>query len=578
MVATVIGFLGKDPANRADLLLHSVGYEPLQVSIVERGALESASNSDITCRVKAKTQGGVATSIKWVIDEGTQVQAGDKVMELDDSSQKDALTNQKIALDKSESEFTAAKENYAIVMSQNDSDIETAYLKLDLAQIALDQYRLGDYMQSRRDIEGRKLLAKSDLEMWEERAAWSERMSRPGRRYVTVSQSQADSARRVSAEIAHQKVIEELRVLDDFTAKARIKQLEGDVEEAWRAITRVERQARSKEVTAMADRKAKESVYEQQLDLYNDARDEVRKCLLTAPQAGMVVYYVPETSRSGLGSQSALIAQGESVREGQKMLRIPDLSQMVVNTKVHEAMVSKVRGERFKSTGFSDCVQATILLSHLNPFLNLTTLVGFSEVRNAFSEQNHNLELVLISQGQMARVRIDAFPDRILRGHVKTVATMASQTDWMSSDVKVYQTMVAIDEPLEGLKPGMSAEVTVQTDTNLERVLTIPLQAIVGGVNLGSQRKCFVMTDRGPEERDIILGASNEKMAEVKSGLTEGDKVVQNPRTLLNERKKNGGPELKEIAPADGGKKGNGEKGGKKKGGPGGPGQGPPGM
>jgi RNA polymerase sigma factor (sigma-70 family) len=42
--------------------------------------------------------------------------------------------------------------------------------------------------------------AKSDLFMWEERAIWSDRMSRPGKQYVTVSQAEADEARRRSAE------------------------------------------------------------------------------------------------------------------------------------------------------------------------------------------------------------------------------------------------------------------------------------------------------------------------------------------------------------------------------------------
>jgi hypothetical protein len=54
------------------------------------------------------------------------------------------------------------------------------------------------------------------------------------------------------------------------------------------------------------------------------------------------------------------------------------------------------------------------------------------------------------------------------------------------------------------------------------------------------------------EERDIEVGMSNDKMAEIKTGLKEGDQVVLNPRVLLNEKNKNkkangdkavGGPE-----------------------------------
>src|SRR5438309_578029 len=38
-------------SSRKDLVLHTVGFDNLQLTIVERGALESAENSDIVCRV-----------------------------------------------------------------------------------------------------------------------------------------------------------------------------------------------------------------------------------------------------------------------------------------------------------------------------------------------------------------------------------------------------------------------------------------------------------------------------------------------------------------------------------------------
>jgi hypothetical protein len=119
---------------------------------------------------------------------------------------------------------------------------------------------------------------------------------------------------------------------------------------------------------------------------------------------------------------------------------------------------------------------------------------------------------------------------------VKTVATVASQADWMSADVKMYQTMVAIDEPIQDLKPGMSAEVTIFASNTLENVLTVPLQAILGTPAAGAQRKCFVLNGTEVEERDIIVGMSNDKMAEIRDGLQAGEEVVLNPRALLNDK------------------------------------------
>jgi multidrug efflux pump subunit AcrA (membrane-fusion protein) len=601
-----------NPGPRPDLLLHKVQFEKLQLTIVERGALESAENSDVFCRVKAKTQGGTASTIKWLIDAGTQVQAGDKLIELDDSAFQDQLRSQKITVDTTQADWIQAEENYKITESQNASDIATAKLKLDLARIILRNYLEGTYEKSKRDIEGRLLMANSDLEMWEERSAWSTRMSRPGRRYVTAAQAESDAARKISAQISLKNVQEELRVLEDpqFGTKVQqIKQYQGDIDEAVRALDRTMKQAVAKEVQADATRKSKLSLYDQAQSAYKDIEDEIRKCVIYAPHSGLVVYYVPETSRMGQGRQS-VVAQGEPVLEGQKLMRIPDLTKMLVNTRVHEAMVTRVRGERWKKTGFSESVQAG-LFTPPDLFTRLTGQALFTMNRADFVENWKSADQRQVGAGQRARVRVDSLSDKMLRAHVKTVATVASQQDWLSADVKVYQTMVSIDEPMEGLRPDMSAEVTIYTDSQRDHVLTIPLQAVVATGSLGNTRKCFVMAPEGPVEREITLGLSNNKMVEVQSGLQENDEVVLNPRLLLSDKEKAaagydkagghgdaghgdagkegwpGGGELKKGGPGGEGKKawpgggdgkkawpggGEGKKGGFKKGGaPGGP-------
>src|SRR5262249_140750 len=137
------------------------------------------------------------------------------------------------------------------------------------------------------------------------------------------------------------------------------------------------------------------------------------------------------------------------------------------------------------------------------------------------------------ARGMPATVRVDAFPEKPLRGHVRTVATVASSSDFFTSDVKVYSTIVSIDDEVPGLRPGMSAEVTINVDNSVERVLAIPVQAVIGGAEAGRTRKVFVMTPAGPEEREVQIGLSNEKMAEVKSGLQAGDQVVVNPKAIV---------------------------------------------
>src|SRR5713226_7440755 len=58
--------------SRTDLVTHKVQYGRLELTIVERGALESANNHDIVCRVKARSQTAqTSTTIKSLVDDGS---------------------------------------------------------------------------------------------------------------------------------------------------------------------------------------------------------------------------------------------------------------------------------------------------------------------------------------------------------------------------------------------------------------------------------------------------------------------------------------------------------------------------
>lgn len=498
--------------------------------MVERGALESSDNRDVICRVRAGTKATNLT-IKWVIDDGTLVKQGQLLVEIDDSALQDQLKVQRIALDTARANRVQAEENYNIVVSQADSDIESARVAVELAKIDLKKYEEGDYQQSRKDIENRILLARSDVEQQRERVAYTERMTKM--KYLSPAQLQAEQSKFEGYKVQLAKVLEEQRVLEDYTKGRTMLDLKNKVEEAERALDRQKKQATAKIAQAEADRLTKRSIYDQEEEKFTDINDQIANCRIVAPQDGLVVYYVSEQSRWGSGSSQSIVAVGEPVKEGQRLMRIPDLRHMLVNTKVHEAMVSRVRGESWLRTGFSDLVRAG-LLTNTEPISRLVAMHSFADMKEKFTDLDNRKT----QEGQRAMIRIDAFPDKLLAGHVKSVATVASQQDWMSADVKVYQTLVSIDESVDGLKPGMSAEVTIEIEGSSDEVLALPLQAIIGGAEMGPYRKCFVKVGDSYQERDIVVGLANEKMAEIRRGLEEGDEVVLNPRALLGDKAK----------------------------------------
>jgi multidrug efflux pump subunit AcrA (membrane-fusion protein) len=537
-----------------DLIVHKVRSEYLQVAVVERGTLESAVNMELVCKVKAGSKGTFASSIRWVIDDGTIVTKGQLLMELDDSSLQEQFRTQAIAVEKAKAEWVKADEEYTIQFKQNESDIVKAAAALKVAELDLDKYlgiRLddslnptgavvgcfgtlverGEYQAKLDDLSSQLKLAESDMEAFRDRAAWASRSVRLG--FLTPSQAKVEQSKLESSMDKAEKLANDKYVLEMFMRERELTNLKGLLEVARLELERVQKQADSKLNQAESTRRTAYSVYMQEVERLREMEDQIRECKIHAPQDGMVVYY-KEPSRWS-NTNEGMIQVGAQVKEGQKLMRIPDLKRMQVNTKVHEALVNRIRGDDRQSTGFFDSVRAG-LLAMPEPF---TRLVAHSEyAQGVIREKYRDREYYLASQGQKARIRVDAIPSRVFDGHVRSVAAVSSQQDWSSADVKVYQTLVTIDEEVVGLKPDMSAEVTIIVDPPTEPVLAVPLQSVVGGTEGGSKRKVYVMTPSGPQEREVVLGMFNEKMVEVREGLSEGEDVVLNPKVILGDKAK----------------------------------------
>jgi HlyD family secretion protein len=585
-------FYARRHTARPDLILHTLKKEKLQITITERGSLEPADNTFFFCKVKAKTPGGAATSIRWVIDNGTLVKEGERILELDDSALQDQKTTQEVAVINAEKLLKDAEAALAIGLLADDSTIEQAKVDVRVKEIILDEYLHGLYEQQRLDLANKYEMSKSDLFMWEERAHWSDRMARPGRQYVTVSQAESDEARRKTAELTVRNYKTQLDVLDQLTKEKNRVQFQGDIDKAKRVLeTAVETREKNRIKNAKAV-EAQELVYRKEKSRLDEIQEEIDNCTIHAPRDGMVIYYVEERARFGQSS-AGVIAQGEQVKEGQKLVAVPDMRQMVVNARIHEAMVRFVQSDNYRYTGFSEAVNTSLLFTP-KPLCGLSAYVTFdTDMQAAFAKKHDDEEKILVGHGLPATVRVNAYSDRPLKAHVKSVAPVASQTDFFSSDVKVYQTYIAIDDSiLEGIKPGMDAVITILVDSTPEPVLTIPLQALLGDLEMADKRRCFVLADGHPEMREITVGKKNETLAEVKEGLKEGDVVVLNPAMLLSDKEKvqygvsatndQGGGQGGKGGP--GGGKGGGKWGGKgggkwggKGGGPGMPG-GMPGM
>jgi HlyD family secretion protein len=548
--------LGLFQSARPDLLTHTVQYEFLPVTVVERGTLESAENREVVCQVKAGARGTFASSIKDVIPDGTPVIKGQWLMDLDDSALREQEQQQYITLLKAKSAKVKAKEDLDIQVKTNASDIASKFAALEVAEIALEKYlgvlrapdrdplgavaggpatlaEKGEFRMKLDDLSGQLKLAESDLEAYRDRSSWAERASRSG--YLTPSQAKVELSKLESSLDKVEKLQKEKFALETYTRRMELTDLQSKVKVALAGYEQAILQAEAKNVQMGAELETADAVYAAEMKKMEDIQKQLDACTIKAPQNGLVVYYKDQNNRFG-NSNEGMIQIGAQVKEGQKLLRIPNLQKMQVTAKIHEALVSRIRADVRVPTGVFDSLRAGMLA---NPHA-FSRLVSQSEwALERLREEVRDQEYRVALEGQPATVRVDAFPERVFKGRVRSRAAVAAQADWSSSDVKLFPTVVSIDDTdVTGLMPDMSAEVTIHVDAAPEKVLTIPMQAVIGGADMGSKRKVFVLAGGQPQEREVTLGTFNDKKVEVRDGLSEGDVVVINPKVLLGDKAK----------------------------------------
>jgi HlyD family secretion protein len=95
-------------------------------------------------------------------------------------------------------------------------------------------------------------------------------------------------------------------------------------------------------------------------------------------------------------------------------------------------------------------------------------------------------DIVSVHLGQLADITIDAIPNRTFKGHVseigdtailRSTGLAASQSAISSQEAKDFKVVIAMDNPPEEVRPGLSCTAKITTATRSNAV-TIPIQAL----------------------------------------------------------------------------------------------------
>ena len=137
-------------------------------------------------------------------------------------------------------------------------------------------------------------------------------------------------------------------------------------------------------------------------------------------------------------------------------------------------------------------------------------------------------DIALLRPGTRARVRINAYPERVF------AATLAFVSPTLNTETRSVPVRLELGNPGALLKPGMFAEVHLAAAPRVP-VLTVPVSAVI---DTGSRQ--LVLVQSGPADagrfapREIKLGLRSDNYIQVLQGLRAGESVVVAANFLMD--------------------------------------------
>ena len=153
-------------------------------------------------------------------------------------------------------------------------------------------------------------------------------------------------------------------------------------------------------------------------------------------------------------------------------------------------------------------------------------------------------DVIGVELGQTSEVRVDAFPDLIIKGKVTEIGSSAIQTVTGSEESKDFKVVITLEDPPKNLKPGLSATADIITAEKSD-VLTVPISALVlkesdeemESFGKSQEEGVFVIKDERAQFRPVEKGVMGELKIEIVSGLEHGEDIAVGPYISLRQLK-----------------------------------------
>jgi HlyD family secretion protein len=443
---------GGDPAGVATA---EVRQGPFRVSIVEAGTLQALRSVTYASAIQSNQAKIVALA-----PEGKLVQKGDLLILFDAAPFEEEIRRSQAQLAQAQADLAKAREDLKLQVIQNQEDLATARQKVERSDLELKDVQEGK--GKLREEEAAAAVSNAERELQKAQGAYEDLKPLLAEGFIT--KQELERAEQVVARARDDLTLAQRRrdSLVKFGRPLELSQARSDATLTKESLRQLESAAayrlqQKQAAIAAADSRIQEAASKLALAQQQLARTEVR-----ADVSGIVVY-----RDVFFGSEQRKPQVGDQVWANQPLLILPDISKMVVETRVRETDIHKV-------------------------------------------ERN-----------QGVKIRVQAYPDLKLTGVVTLVGTLA-QEEKERRGAKFFGVTIQIDGSELKLRPGMTAQVEIAVEER-PRALFVPLQAVF---EREGRSVCYVVRRGRLQPQDVLTGPSNQDFVVIDRGLREGDRVA----------------------------------------------------
>jgi len=455
------------------------GDQPDEIYEVERGSFNIVISANGTLDaikryvVKAPPVSKQGLDIIEAVDDQTVLEKGALIVAFSDEKYLDQLENKEVEIEEAEKNLMLLKQDMQMEIAESVSQIKDATDTYRVAVESLEKYINEDAPLQKKDLIADVETARQNVREEEENLTQlkddllSASMGDESARLKIEGQIETAEEKVENLESTVERQVYDLRIFKQYTYPQKERQYES-------GVVKAEMKLQEELVDAAAQRvqlERKISTQQRKLNTLRRQREElidnIAMLRVTAPVAGVISYGDPDPRRRRREQKD--ISVGASLRPSETIGSIPDMSRLVINLDVPEATRPKIR------------------------------------------------------LGMRAEMRIKALPNVRLSGEVSKISDMGSHLNyWDRTSPKIYPTVIAIDQNYEKLRPGMTVDVDMISET-VDDVLFVPVEGLY--IKEGDIF-CRVKKTIGPEERKVRTGRSSSSFVEITEGLEPGDKVL----------------------------------------------------